>query len=597
MALLKPFVNYNGEISLIQAGDTIDPAFISGGGFTWTTITSANVATAATNTGYIMETGGTLRTVTLPVNAPAGFQIAINASGGQVRLVSNGNVIDGVGSGNDLLLNNGNTVSVVAKATGSLEILYGGATTTTDTNNVEYTVNGDFYKAVNASWDGTNWNRIDATKPAWLWQHNLANNMIGEGYKAMTLWAVDSGANPINAFTAVGGWYMVFSTSQFKDMTVAGYGIEIDGNFTFPYGRVQHATVGGFKKTGIMTNVYLDESGRDDTTKPSFFAGFMDDGAGGESFKIRFASSGATLTWNDRFVIDNTGFATINGNTLYHGGNLSFSGELSRNSGTGVVSLSTVPATKGGTGLTSFTAGNFLYAATSTTLAERTPTQVRADIGAAANNNASFTGTFGAYNAAAQTLLELSGTGASNYSGVLLWDGTYNKYWMFTHRSAAGQVNDFYLEHFNGTTYTVPMRLTTAGVMTILGNTVYHAGNLAFGTGLTFASGTVTNSRIPVTLSNAAYTFVASDAGKAIGKNNTTAYTYTVNNSIFGAGDVITVFNDSSTSNITIAAGTGVTLYLAGTTTTGSRIIAPRGNATIFFTSASVAYVGGAGVT
>lgn len=102
------------------------PAGGGGGGLTWSTITSGNVATAATNNGYVMETGGTLRTVTLPASCAAGFNIVVNANAGQVRIVSNGNTIDGVGGGNDLLLDNGNTASLVAKATGSLEVIFGG---------------------------------------------------------------------------------------------------------------------------------------------------------------------------------------------------------------------------------------------------------------------------------------------------------------------------------------------------------------------------------------------------------------------------------------------------------------------------------------
>lgn len=103
----------------------------SGGGtaFSWTTITSANVATAVTNTGYIMETGGTLRTVTLPASAAAGFSTSINASAGQVRVVSNGNVIDQVGAGNDLLLSDGNTVTLIAKSTGAFRLVYGAGQT------------------------------------------------------------------------------------------------------------------------------------------------------------------------------------------------------------------------------------------------------------------------------------------------------------------------------------------------------------------------------------------------------------------------------------------------------------------------------------
>lgn len=118
------------------------------------------------------------------------------------------------------------------------------------------------------------------------------------------------------------------------------------------------------------------------------------------------------------------------------------------------------------------------------------------------------------------------------------------------------------------------------------------------------ASGTITTGglevgyrKVPLTVQNAAYTFTAADAGKGIQHTDTTARTYTVNNSVFAAGDVVSVQNDTGSGAVTIAAGTGVTLYLAGTTTTGNRTVAARGVATIFFASASVAYVSGSGVS
>lgn len=102
---------------------------------------------------------------------------------------------------------------------------------------------------------------------------------------------------------------------------------------------------------------------------------------------------------------------------------------------------------------------------------------------------------------------------------------------------------------------------------------------------------------VPTTTQNGTYTFVATDQGRARVKNDASAYTYTVNNSVHSAGDVLTVVNDNAAGNITIAQGAGVTLYLAGTATTGNRTVAPRGIATIFMVSASVGYVSGPGVT
>lgn len=169
-------------------------------------------------------------------------------------------------------------------------------------------VNGDVYHAINARHDGTNWVRLDTSKPAWLWEYNMGTDMVYESYKAATLWVAQAGANPINGFTAEGGWIMASSMSQFKDFTLAGAGIEIDGNFTHPYGRVQHYTVNSTKRTGLLTNAYLDHSGRDDVNKESWFAGIYAD-----SYKVRRANAGGTLTFNDLLTIDNAGNANFAG--------------------------------------------------------------------------------------------------------------------------------------------------------------------------------------------------------------------------------------------------------------------------------------------
>jgi hypothetical protein len=103
--------------------------------------------------------------------------------------------------------------------------------------------------------------------------------------------------------------------------------------------------------------------------------------------------------------------------------------------------------------------------------------------------------------------------------------------------------------------------------------------------------------KVNFTAQNTNYTFVAADAGKGIEHTDTTARSYTVDNSVFAKGDIITVANFTGTGAVSILAGAGVTLYLAGTATTGTRTVAVRGIATILFESASVAYVSGPGVT
>lgn len=69
----------------------------------------------------------------------------------------------------------------------------------------------------------------------------------------------------------------------------------------------------------------------------------------------------------------------------------------------------------------------------------------------------------------------------------------------------------------------------------------------------------------------------------------------TVDPSIFNARDVVTIFNNT-TGNITITQGSGLTMYLSGTATTGNRTLLQRGLATIVFISSTVATISGSGL-
>ena len=105
---------------------------------------------------------------------------------------------------------------------------------------------------------------------------------------------------------------------------------------------------------------------------------------------------------------------------------------------------------------------------------------------------------------------------------------------------------------------------------------------------------------IPMTLKNAAYTLTAADLGKGIYHNDTTARAYTVPTGLVPAGQagIITIANETGTGACTIVPGTGMTMYLAGTATTGTRTLAVRGIATIYISpSGTSCYVSGPGVT
>ena len=88
-----------------------------------------------------------------------------------------------------------------------------------------------------------------------------------------------------------------------------------------------------------------------------------------------------------------------------------------------------------------------------------------------------------------------------------------------------------------------------------------------------------------------AYTLVAADAGKHILASGTV----TIPNSVFAAGDAVTIVNNTA-GNLTLTASVG-TLYNTADAATGNRTLAARGMATILFASATVGYISGAGLS
>ena len=100
---------------------------------------------------------------------------------------------------------------------------------------------------------------------------------------------------------------------------------------------------------------------------------------------------------------------------------------------------------------------------------------------------------------------------------------------------------------------------------------------------------------VPINSQTSSYVLVATDNGKAI---SITTGGVTVNNSIMSAGNIVTIYNNSGSSQ-TITQGTGVTLQWAGqaSSTTGNRTLGLYGVATVLFLSASSAVITGSGLT
>ena len=131
---------------------------------------------------------------------------------------------------------------------------------------------------------------------------------------------------------------------------------------------------------------------------------------------------------------------------------------------------------------------------------------------------------------------------------------------------------------------------TTTGTASSTGDITIAAGTLVTST-VEDSKGDVR--KIPSNAQGSAHVAVAADAGKAI---YISTGGVTINNSVFAAGDAVTIINNSG-SDQTITQGSGVTIHNAADAATGTRTLAGRGMATIWFAAADTAYISGAGLS
>lgn len=112
-------------------------------------------------------------------------------------------------------------------------------------------------------------------------------------------------------------------------------------------------------------------------------------------------------------------------------------------------------------------------------------------------------------------------------------------------------------------------------------------------TGAQGVQGIQGTSNVPQNSQTTGYTLVASDAGKHI---SITTGGVTVPASVFSAGDIISIYNNSA-SNQTITQGASVTLRQAGTASTGNRTLAQYGVCTVLCVSSNTFAIFGSGLT
>lgn len=100
---------------------------------------------------------------------------------------------------------------------------------------------------------------------------------------------------------------------------------------------------------------------------------------------------------------------------------------------------------------------------------------------------------------------------------------------------------------------------------------------------------------IPLVTKSAAYTITLGDVGQGISAS--ASITVPANaTTAFAVGDTTALYNNSG-SSITVAAASGVTLRLAGSSTTGSRTLAQRGLASLIKVGTDEWVISGMGVS
>lgn len=188
-------------------------------------------------------------------------------------------------------------------------------------------------------------------------------------------------------------------------------------------------------------------------------------------------------------------------------------------------------------------------------------------------------------------------------SGTLRWLAAEDA----TAEGGSNAGSDFVIRRYNdagsllGTAFTITR--STGAIATEAGLTV--GGNLTLSADAAFAAATGPTSAlavgfrgVPQNQQNSAYTLVLADAGRHIYSANTGAQTITVptNASVaFPVGTTLALFNNGTTA-ITIST-TGITMYLAGTASTGNRTVATKGLVTLLKLATDTWAISGSGLT
>jgi len=166
-----------------------------------------------------------------------------------------------------------------------------------------------------------------------------------------------------------------------------------------------------------------------------------------------------------------------------------------------------------------------------------------------------------------------------------------------------GSVGDIALDRISAATVAASGNISGGNVLT--GGLISSTGNVSGGN--LVAGGNVIGNvsgfslgyrDIPQVSFTGNATIATADAGKHFYSTESTSYILTIANNAsqaFQTGSAVTIINQG-TGNITVAQGSGVTLYLAGNATAGNRTISTFGMATCIKVATDTWFINGTGV-
>jgi hypothetical protein len=172
-------------------------------------------------------------------------------------------------------------------------------------------VDGDGWLTSNADHQTGSWAAPNAQRPSFGLQLSERNDLpFDRGTAGATFWVRDAACRSFGGFGEPCGWKLGLAVTQFRSVVVGGDGIEIDGGgLGAPYARAIDSVQGGSHVAGLLTNAFVDFSGVDSSSAPSWFSGFD---LSRDVFAIRRSAQGPSH-FTDLLSLDAGGDATLAG--------------------------------------------------------------------------------------------------------------------------------------------------------------------------------------------------------------------------------------------------------------------------------------------